>query len=103
MCIRDRDETQQRVDVRQRELVAEVGGEERQPEVGEVDQPEQAPAQAEAQPEQAVEGTDEDAREDALREQRSARQREARHARANRLSWRAAWRRLRSFPSARPR
>ena len=61
-------ECEQRVDAaRRRELVAEVGGEERKREMREVDQAQQAPAQRQAEPEQAVQRADEDAREHRLR------------------------------------
>jgi hypothetical protein len=86
----DHDQREQRVHAHRRHLVAQVGGEERECEVRQVDQPQQPPRQAQAEPEQAVEGADEDARENALRQQAGTRQCEAGHGALRRP---AAWRR----------
>ncbi len=66
---------EQRVHVRhRRKLPADVGGEEGEGEVRQVDRAQQAPAQAEPQPEQAVQRAGEHAGQHRLREQRPARE-----------------------------
>ena len=65
----------ERIDLRhRRELEGEVGAEEREREVRQVDLAQHAPRQAQAEPEQPVERADEDAGQHRLPEERRARQ-----------------------------
>ena len=69
----DHHERQHRIDARHgRDLVGEVGAQEREGEVREVDHAQQAPGQAESEAEQGVETTGEEPRDERLADQRQA-------------------------------